>query len=587
MACYAPAVNGPLVFDDYTQFGSTSSFPTWREWIRPETRPLTRLTFAIEARLLGDSPAVHRWGNVVIHWLAGLVLWKVLHFCFFASRSAAIPRGAGLVAALLWVFHPLQTQSVAYIIQRSESLMGFWYFGFLACLIEDQRLVKPSESFASAGRRKNLHEHRFGFVTRNRWRLLAVACFALGLASKTVMITVLAVGPLFDRAFLYNSWQSVMKNRGWLYIPPIAFGLLAMISIFPAIMRGEANVGFGGDAPPLPNYLAAQAKAIWLYLGSAIAPGDLNIDHGMQAPAYWSQNLLWIALTLLLACTGVVLACLGRWRTMFLVLSPLIVLSPTSSIVPTADVYVEHRMYVPLAPIVAGWVHLTHLALVHLGKSSFLSRMWPTFMGVWIVALMFRTYLRSVDYSTATQLWSQSVFSNPTNDRAIQNLIDAANREYRGDEVEQYLVQAVELCQLRQLPPTVPLQRYGELLGKSGRSQQAVSILQEAIRLDDAIAYDGYQPIQRFRDRAAMHVNLGLAYLDLGERGAAIDEIAKAFEYHDASADARAMVGGICRDAGRAAEARRHFQRALELRPNWPEVKRDLELVELQLQGDH
>ena len=78
-----------------------------------------------------------------------------------------------LLAAVLWVAHPLQTESVTYVVQRAESLVGLW---FLATLYG---FIRGSEA-----------QEREGASTSARgWFAIAVATCAAGMATKEVMVT--------------------------------------------------------------------------------------------------------------------------------------------------------------------------------------------------------------------------------------------------------------------------------------------------------------------------------------------------------------------------------------------------------------
>src|SRR5580704_18515542 len=78
--------------------------------------------------------------------------------------------------ALLWAIHPLQTESVTYVSQRAESLVGLFYFLTLYCFIR-------GESSARAG----------------CWYGGAVLACLLGMASKEVMASAPLIVLLFDR----------------------------------------------------------------------------------------------------------------------------------------------------------------------------------------------------------------------------------------------------------------------------------------------------------------------------------------------------------------------------------------------------
>ena len=70
--------------------------------------------------------------NVAIHAAAALLLLGIVRRTPADAGRRARGRGPeslaiAFAAALLWALHPLQTESVAYVVQRAESLMGLFY----------------------------------------------------------------------------------------------------------------------------------------------------------------------------------------------------------------------------------------------------------------------------------------------------------------------------------------------------------------------------------------------------------------------------------------------------------------------------
>jgi len=102
-------------------------------------RPLINLSLALN--FAGDDVSVRGYHvvNWLIHVCAGLALLGIVRRTLLLpglrSRygEAALPLAA--CAALLWTLHPLQTESVTYISQRAESLMGLFYLLTLYCFI--------------------------------------------------------------------------------------------------------------------------------------------------------------------------------------------------------------------------------------------------------------------------------------------------------------------------------------------------------------------------------------------------------------------------------------------------------------------
>ena len=76
--------------------------------------------------------------NLVIHILAGLTLFELSGARSCGGRVRR-PRLIAFSVALLWTLHPLQTESVTYIVQRAESLMGLFYLLTVYCFIRGMR----------------------------------------------------------------------------------------------------------------------------------------------------------------------------------------------------------------------------------------------------------------------------------------------------------------------------------------------------------------------------------------------------------------------------------------------------------------
>jgi len=561
LCAYWPSINGPYAFDDQENLKAIEihsvGFPPPLSWHRPETRPLVMFSFAVEEKLFGSTPAVHRLGNLLIHILGVWVLFdlvKRLRACVNWDGIVS-PSVFALCVAAIWGLHPLQSESVAYIVQRGESLMGLFYFAFLNAIARYHQTSKPL------------------------WSLVAITCFVLGLWSKTVMVTALAVAPLMDRAFFCASWRAVLKKTGWLYLPPLALGVFAAVLLIPGLLKGEANVGFGGYAPPVHLHLAAQAEMVWRYIGLCLLPYDLCIDYGLHPPPSVQSQTVWILLTLSLIAVGITLYVTKSPVAGFCILAPLLVLSLTSSVIPTADLLVEHRMYVSLAAVAAAAVLCLEKAVIQFRKTD-RSQVFGLIVTGCTLLLGGLTYIRAADYASGIALWSKAVLVSPDNDRAIQNLMHSAGTQREAEVVVPIVIEAIKDCQRRSLNPRVPLQRLGELLVRAGAYADALPVLEQAIELDEQSKGCGYRDLHRDRDRSAMHVNLALSLAAKGNLERAYESMLSAVAHFDQDSNVRAMAGDFARQLNQPERAREHFQRALELRPNWPEAQADLKGLE-------
>src|SRR5581483_654279 len=276
---YAPAFRGPFFFDDVPSIRDNPSIrsliPISGPLNPPDNtsvsgRPLVNLTLAMNV-------AVNAWFgiaappstdpnltttfhvvNVVLHLLCGLLLFLVLRRCLGEQRS---PLLAGAITAI-WLLHPIQTEAVDYIVQRTELLVSACYLGALYAAI---RAYAATTSRGRAG-----------------WFTATCVSAFLGATSKEVIVTLPAVLVLYDRAFHYESWSLLWRDRRrvGLYVATAAIIGLTLVSI-----GAGGRAGTAGFASGMPWYVYAytQAWAVAHYLRLIVAPIGLNVDYGERA----------------------------------------------------------------------------------------------------------------------------------------------------------------------------------------------------------------------------------------------------------------------------------------------------------------
>ena len=148
------------------------------------SRPVVQLSLAFNYALGGLNVWGYHAFNFVIHVLAGLTLFAILRRMFESERlrmryGQSAPWLAGLIA-LIWLVHPLQTESVTYVIQRAESMMGLFFLLTMYAGIRGASSARPAAWFVAA----------------------IIAC-ALGMASKESMVVagpiLIVLGPAIVR----------------------------------------------------------------------------------------------------------------------------------------------------------------------------------------------------------------------------------------------------------------------------------------------------------------------------------------------------------------------------------------------------
>ncbi|HUI06351.1 MAG TPA: hypothetical protein VL486_05040, partial [Verrucomicrobiae bacterium] len=191
LLAYQNSFTGSFVLDDYASIPGNPTirrlWPIWqplspphRGWLTVEGRPLINLSLAINYALSGYNVWGYHALNLAVHILAGLTLLGIVRRTLLQpalrARFGAVASELALATAVLWTVHPLQTESVTYIVQRAESIMGLFYLLTLYCFI------RGAES-PLAGNGKWFMGNGSWEPQARLWYGLSVMACALGMAS--------------------------------------------------------------------------------------------------------------------------------------------------------------------------------------------------------------------------------------------------------------------------------------------------------------------------------------------------------------------------------------------------------------------
>ncbi len=551
LAAYANSVGGVFLFDDKV---ALLEIPR-AHWslgslLGGTLRPLVKLSLAFNA-LLGGPERVWSYHvlNVTIHMCAALALFGLIHRAFRTSRLAAAYRQEtaswlALSIAVLWVVHPLHTQSVTYIIQRGESLMGLWYLLVLYSLVRSTQSAQP-----------------------RRWRIFCVICCALGMLSKPVMVSAPIVALLYDRIFLASGWRQLFRQRGWLYAALAATWLL-----FPLLMRNvppmsEWTSGFGTPLVPSSwEYARTQPGVILHYLRLCVWPHPLVFDYAW--PLAKTAREIWVPAAVI---GGLLLATLWLLKRRpalgFLGAAFFLILAPTSSVYPIADPAFEYRMYLPLAAVLTLVVIGTHRLFQRLPVPGTMRRLIAGLSTVAIASLFITlTLQRNAVYASEERLWRDTIAKRPANARAHHNLGRTLAAQGQFDEAVRSYQEAVRLS-----PGfAIAYNNLGVALRKQGKLEEALRRYRQALALAP--------------ESAQVHNNTGVVLRQLGNHAQAMTHYTKALELDPNYAKAHENLGVLLASQGRFDEAIAQLEEALRLDPQDQETRANLTTARQQQQ---
>ncbi len=423
---FSKGLHYPFIFDDSVAIEQNPFVYSSALWWSG-TRWVVDLSFRINYLLGGYHPFGFRLVNVITHILAGLFLYGLVRRCLKQPALAErFPPGVadwlGFVSALVWVVHPLQTESVTYVCQRYESMMGLFF-------------LATGYSFIRAIQSRH----------QRLWFDLSIGLCLVGMGTKEVMVTAPVMILILDHVLVANILPG-LRQRWKVHLALMATWGVVMIPVFGKIVRGvlvESSFATG-TVPYLVSLLP-----VWLhYLRLSVVPYPLCLDYAwpMAEPG---AGLLIAGLVLGLAGIASVWAVVRRHPAGLPGMWFMIILAPTS-IIPLPDLAFEHRMYLPLAaPVV----------LVCVGLWMFLERMtgrrrpgmvWVLHgvaIGLVVVGFVLMTRMRNKDYQSTLTMWEDVCAKRPSNLRAQvglgQALLDAGQKEAARRQFESTL--AVEV----------------------------------------------------------------------------------------------------------------------------------------------
>src|SRR5262245_5526771 len=540
LVAYHNSFAGVFVFDDVPHVvdnpGLRRLWPLGEFLRHAPVRPLWQLSLAANYALGGLDVRGYHAVNVAVHLLAGLVLYGLVRRTLASAPLQARYGGAatGLAAAVaaLWLVHPLQTESVTYICQRAESLMGLCFLLTLYCGARGAQAA------------------RGGWV----WYGAAVTASAAGMATKEVMVVAPLVMFLYDRVFLASSFREIGRRRWGLYLGlALTWGVLGVELVRLGLAR-LAEVR-GDEHVSTWEYLRSQPGVVVHYLRLVLWPQPLVLDY--QWPVARTLGAMLpaaVAVGALLA--GTVWAFLWRRPALgFLGAAFFLILAPTSSILPIADLAFEHRMYLPLAPVLVALVLVGHTILRALqtwpGEPI---RRWRWLGGALVVALVLllagTTVRRNEDYRSAIGLWRDTVAKRPLNARAHHGVgVELA----AGGQIREAMAHYFEALRIK--PTYIEAHTsLGNALAAEGQMAEAIAKYPEALRLNPTYA--------------SAHNNLGNVLLSQGNLDGAVIHYREALRLRPDHVNATYNLGRVLAIQGNPSAAAAQYSEALRLSPD-------------------
>ena len=597
--CYSNTFDAPFIFDDNTvivenplirdlRYFADSSDVKGFEGISYDAlkrRYVGYLSFALNYKAHGLAVGGYHVINLLIHVLNGILVYLFITLTFKTpflkgSRLKGSSGPIALIAALLFVSHPVQTQAVTYIVQRLASMATMFYLLSLVLYIKAR---------LSTGRKSA------GFIFYG----LSLVSAILGMYTKAIVFTLPAVILLYEFLFLSGS-----RRRRLLYLTPI---LLTMLIIPMSLLDMEKPLAeMIGDAEGATriqdisriDYLLTEFRVFVTYLRLLVFPINQNLDY--DYPLYRSllDPQVFLSFMLGLSFFGLGLYFLRRSSasdsalriSAFGIFWFFLALSVESSIIPLHVIY-EHRLYLPSIGFFTALATAGFL-LLERHKSFKMKKAAVVMVGMVLIIQTYATYSRNNVWRSNTAIWEDVVSKSPQKGRGHNNLGEAFEMEGQIDRaVEQYQTAI-------RLDPSYP-QAYnnlGNVYESRGLIDEAIEQYMMALKLNPnspkahnnlGIAYgdkglideaiEEYMIALRLNPLIEMpHYNLGVAYRGKGLIDKAIEQYMMALSVNPNSPKAHNNLGVIFRDDGLIDAAIEEYMMALRLNPDYENARYNL-----------
>lgn len=382
-----------------------------RVWTTGESEqfyPLTFTSYWLQFRLFGESAGGYHAVNTLLHVTNGVLLLALL-------RALGLARGAAVGAAALFVVHPTQVMSVAWIAEHKNVLAGF--FSLLSMLA----WVRRGNGWGA-------------------WYVVSLVCFALAMLSKTAVLGLPISLLLLDHCVRGVAWRAGVARA----IPALLIAAaLAMTTL--AFEQKFVDKSSPEWMPGLLERVQIAGAAPWVYVWHLVWPARLS-------PAYelWSVGGLvwWLPLIASVAAGAglLVLWAKGRVRGVWVwgCAHFVLMLGPTLGLIPFGNLAVTHvsdhflylasfGLFVPVATTLdtrltggvrtgAGWI-----AVAIIGVLTFIS--WRD-VGV---------------YRDAISMWTRGVEIAPDNYTARLGLAEGLSKGGRREEALPHYAKATEI----------------------------------------------------------------------------------------------------------------------------------------------
>ncbi|MCK5640067.1 MAG: hypothetical protein KAJ19_04695 [Gammaproteobacteria bacterium] len=433
------------------------------------SRPLPSVTFAFDWWRGGGSPAPFQWTNMFLHGITALLVMLFIHTLLKQTNiPARYALGFAWLVAAVWAVHPIQVQTVTYVVQRMAIMAVLFSLLSVWCYIKARLVVDK----------------------KYRWYLFSVIALVCGAISKEIAWITPALILIAEYGVLRHKKPLVNDTSDYLLL---SLPLLVLAYVLIDIASGSGPIshivakGYMARDFSLSERLLSQPRVILFYLSQVGWPSpehfsiehDFSISTGILSPV---STLSALAVLLCWTVLGIYLLFRKQHRILgFALLWVPGTLVIESSVIPLEMVF-EHRMYLPLVGLAI------LLALVLAAAYNYNIKLAGALSGLVILFMLYSlsvTMQRVPDWESDLTLYESALDNAPTSSRLWENYGYALLGEGdigRGRAATEY--------SLLLSPDNAPaLSNLGVVMARLNKHKDSIEYFKRALKLEKNPSY--------------------------------------------------------------------------------------------------
>jgi len=575
---YSNTLNSPFVLDDTNHITNNPNIRLISlnvEGIKEAcflndnpSRPLPRISFALNYYVHRYDVAGYHLFNIFIHITTGILLFYFIRYTLSINRQSntslideekdnglsfkkkTSQQWVSLFAALLWLVHPLQTQSVNYIVQRMNSMAAmFSMLSFLLYIIgRTKQRYLSSNKYANIQLPANKRQDNWIVYLLYTGSLLSGI---MAFASKETAIILPCMMFIYEW-FFFQDLSFVWLKRYLTLV--VALFTALYILIFLYLGDHPVNIIFAGYNLydfTLTQRVLTEFRVVIFYLSLMIWPHPfrLNFDHDF-ALSYSLFNPIFTLISLTIIIAFIIFSVWIAKKNRIISFGILWFfgnLLIESSVLPIEIIY-EHRTYLPSMLIYLIFV-------IYVFKHIRYNWIKYASMTLIMIALCIWTYERNSVWFNTNTLWADCVKKSP---QSVRSLGELGRSLYIGGnylKAEKILVKAINL------DPSD-----WQLFVHMGN----ISLIQG--KLDQAISYyDNAITISPTNEDA--FINKGAILVSRGKNMAALHNLEKALQINYNNEKTHFNLGRLYFNTGNKEKTIFHYKEALRINPGYQQAK--------------